>query len=194
MPQRTAFALLAVLIVFATPAFAEGPLFRANLTGDEEVPNPVDTETTGRADFLVNRDATQLDFTLTLRDGVGILGGPGGHIHCAPFGQNGPIVAFLSAGLAVGFDGDVRIRATLNDANINDVGCGATVAELVESMRAGLTYVNIHSNRNPAGEVRGQIFAPGRGDRDDDDDDDHGDGDDDRGDDDDDRHPTWGRR
>jgi CHRD domain-containing protein len=37
--------------------------------------------------------------------------------------------------------------------------------ELVRAMRAGFTYANVHSNRFPAGEIRGQI-KPGDDDND----------------------------
>ena len=47
--------------------------------------------------------------------------------------------------------------ATLTDDNIvNDVA-GSTIDEIVEEIRAGNTYVNVHTIANPAGEVRGQL-------------------------------------
>jgi hypothetical protein len=38
------------------------------------------------------------------------------------------------------------------------------LAELIDAIRAGKAYANVHSTRNPGGEIRGQINA----DRDDD--------------------------
>lgn len=38
------------------------------------------------------------------------------------------------------------------------IGCGwETLADVLEAMRSGDTYVNVHTVDNPPGEVRGQI-------------------------------------
>jgi hypothetical protein len=148
------------LVLYATSSAvaADGLKFEAILTGDEEVPTPVVTNTTGVAEFEVDEDFTYIEFELEIEDGIRILAGPGGHIHCAPAGQNGPLVAFLAAGLPVGFNGDVEIEATLDENNIINNACGGTIAELVESFLDGRAYVNIHSADYPAGEIRGQIY------------------------------------
>jgi hypothetical protein len=75
-------------------------------------------------------------------------------------------VAFLAAEVSGGFDGKVSIEATLTAANITNPACGATIADLVQSMRDGKTYLNAHSPAFPGGEIRGQI--EGEGDQDDD--------------------------
>jgi hypothetical protein len=36
-------------------------------------------------------------------------------------------------------------------------------AEFVSAMRAGKTYVNVHSTKFPAGEIRAQLVGPGVG-------------------------------
>lgn len=131
--------------------------FRAKLTGDEEVPDPVITDTTGEAEFEVNKKQTAIEFELEVKNAVDILGAAGAHIHCAPFGENGPVVVFLAGEVPGGFDGEVEIKATITEANIVNDACGATLLELIESMKEGNTYVNVHSIANPAGEVRGQI-------------------------------------
>lgn len=129
--------------------------FRAELSGAAEVP-PVETDTAGEAKFIVRGDSIEFDLEIVNADAI--LGAAGAHIHCAPAGENGPVVAFLAGQVAGGFDGTVEVKATLTEANIDPAaGCGATVAELVESMRDGDTYVNVHSPDHPGGEVRGQI-------------------------------------
>ena len=160
---RTTAPLLAAFILSMTLAGTPGLAddddeleFKADLTGAEEVP-PVDTDTTGEAEFEVNWAQTEIEFELEVEDGVDILAKPGAHIHCAPAGENGPIVAFLASDVPGGFDGEVEIKATLTDANIVNDACGTTIAALVQSMRDGNTYVNVHSAANPGGEIRGQI-------------------------------------
>jgi len=147
--------------------------FKAVLTGDEEVPVPVVTDTTGKAKFVVNRDLTEIRFKLEIKNAFDILGVAGAHIHCAPEGANGPVVAFLAGAIPPnGFAGKVKISAALTDGNILATMCGATIAELVDSMVNGLTYVNVHSSSNPGGEIRGQIRLISDDNDDDDDDDD----------------------
>ena len=128
--------------------------FKAELSGDAEVP-PVQTDTSGEAKFITHDDA--IDFELEIDDAVDILGAAGAHIHCAPVGENGPVVVFLAGVVPGGLDGTIELKATLTEANIVDTACGETIAELIESMRDGNTYVNVHSIANQAGEVRGQI-------------------------------------
>jgi hypothetical protein len=129
-------------------------VFKARLSGANEVP-PVETETTGKAKFVARGDS--IDFELEVEDADDVFGAAGAHIHCAPAGENGPVVAFLAGPVTGGFDGSVEVEATLTAANITDPACGADIAGLVESMRQGRTYVNVHSTPHPGGVVRGQI-------------------------------------
>lgn len=131
--------------------------FKADLTGSEEVPNPVTTDTTGEASFEV--DDNTIEFDLEVEDGNLVTRA---HIHCAPAGSNGPIVVALlehkDGGVStVRLSEDVEIEGTITDESISNDACGATIEELVQSMRDGDTYVNVHTVGNPAGEIRGQI-------------------------------------
>jgi hypothetical protein len=128
--------------------------FVAELSGDNEVP-PVETRATGVATF--NRVGGGIHFELKVEDGRNLFGAAGAHIHCAPAGENGPVVVFLAGAVPGGFDGDVEVKATFDEANIVDTSCGATLRELIQSMRDGNTYVNVHTTQNPGGEIRGQI-------------------------------------
>lgn len=151
-----ALAVVAVSGVLMGAGGGSGRNFHADLSGDQEVP-PIVTDTSGKANFHADRGETEIRFRLSVKNGDGVLGAAGAHIHCAPAGQNGPVVAFLAAAVPGGLDGKVDIRATLTDANIVNAACGATVAELLDSMQAGNTYVNVHSSDHPGGVVRGQI-------------------------------------
>jgi hypothetical protein len=166
--MRTAnviFLILLAGLTSPTAMYGDNLLLRARLTASEEVPNPPITSTTGTARFQINDALTKIEFRLRVEGkvGFGVLGVAGAHIHCAPAGQNGPVVAFLAGAVLGGLDGDVEIEATLKNGNIINPVCGATIADLVQSMLAGQTYVNVHSAANPAGEVRGQIRRGGFG-------------------------------
>ncbi len=151
-----AIVLAMVSVVLMAASGGSGRNFTAELAGDQEVP-PVVTETTGKANFHGNNAETAIRFRLSLKRADGALGAAGAHIHCAPAGANGPVVAFLAGAVPGGLDGKIDIRATLTDDNIINPACGATVAELLDSMEAGDTYVNVHSPAFPGGVVRGQI-------------------------------------
>jgi CHRD domain len=130
-------------------------LFKANLTGDQEVP-PVTTETTGKAFLSLNKAQTEIEIQLSVSDGVRITQS---HIHCAPAGVNGPIIIFLAGLHAAGLDIDGKwvSNATIKDTSIVNTACGSTVAAIAQQMRNGNTYVNVHSVAHGGGEVRGQI-------------------------------------
>ena len=156
MKQIASILAIAALIGYAMPAHADNGDFEAVLTGDEEVP-PVVTDTTGEAEFEVNFAETEIEFDLEIEDAVGILGAAGAHLHCAPAGSNGPVVVTLAGVVPGGIDGEVEIVGTLTVANIVSDSCGSTIAGLVQSMRDGDVYVNVHSLDFPAGEIRGQV-------------------------------------
>jgi len=153
--------LVAVTILVAvglsTLAFGQQSReFKAELSGAEEVP-PVTTATTGEVQFRVNSTATEIAFTLEVRDATNILGAAGAHLHCARRGVNGPIIAFLAGLVPGGFNGKVEIKAVLTGANIINTSCGTTIAAIVQAMEDGRVYANAHSPAHPTGEIRGQV-------------------------------------
>eukprot|EP00581_Thalassiosira_minuscula_P031043 CAMPEP_0183766570 /NCGR_PEP_ID=MMETSP0739-20130205/11650_1 /TAXON_ID=385413 /ORGANISM="Thalassiosira miniscula, Strain CCMP1093" /LENGTH=164 /DNA_ID=CAMNT_0026005369 /DNA_START=198 /DNA_END=693 /DNA_ORIENTATION=- len=128
------------------------PTFKATLSPEG------DSVASGLAKFWTNEDETELTFKLFVRDAEGLIGKAGAHLHCAPLGSNGGVVAFLASTLTGGLMGFLILKATLTDANVKAGGdCGDDVPALVNSIRDGNVYVNIHSNDNPSGDVRGQI-------------------------------------
>jgi hypothetical protein len=131
-------------------------LFKAWLDGDQEVP-AVATDSSGMALLRLNESETAIEFQLSVNDGSGITQS---HIHCASAGVNGPIVVFLAGLHAAGLnvDGKWISNARITDAGIVNTACGANLSELAESMRAGNTYVNVHSLDFPAGVIRGQVY------------------------------------
>ncbi len=158
----TTLTILFVACALAGAASASST-FQTKLSGDEEVP-PIATRTSGNAMIKVNKRQTEAKFRVTLRRGEAITQA---HVHCAPAGANGPVVAFLSGLVPGGFDVHGKFaQARLTDANIAAVGADCVpsagmpienIADLEEALDAGLIYVNVHSVANPGGEVRGQF-------------------------------------
>jgi CHRD domain-containing protein/lectin family protein len=141
--------------------------FTAQLDGGQEVP-PRTTEATGEATFQF-REETQLDFTLTVFNVQNLVAA---HIHCAPAGENGAVGVTLYGPVAPG-GGAVDTFSTEGTITAPDAGNGcewADVAAVVEAMRSGTAYVNVHTDDGddppdtgpgdfPGGEIRGQIEA-----------------------------------
>lgn len=131
---------------------------RTHLTGDEEVP-PNDGRGQGQAVFKVSGDGSSVSFRLMIANIENTLMA---HIHLAPAGSNGPIVVWLRPSgpppqLVPGrFDG-VYAEGTFTAANLVGPLAGRPLSDLVDAMRAGNTYVNVHTTQFPPGEIRGQI-------------------------------------
>lgn len=146
----------AASLAYAGPRSLSDADFTAELSGANEVP-PVDSDASGEAKFSLEGEDT-LAYELEFEDGTDMLAVAGAHIHCAPAGENGPVAVFLAGAIPGGVDGSAETKASLTSANIVNAACGATIGELVDSMLAGNTYVNVHSAANPGGEIRGQIM------------------------------------
>ena len=106
-----------------------------NLTGDEEVP-PVSTKGKGSGSFRVAEDGT-LSGSVKTENVPGTMA----HIHSGAKGQNGPVAIPLTK------EGDTY-----------SVPPGRKLsAEQMKAWKEGRLYVNVHTNQNKGGEVRGQI-------------------------------------
>ena len=163
--MRRAFIPLvvaAVALAVSVPAFGSHLKFEAELTGAQEV-GPVETDTTGKAEVEFSNDFSTAAFEVEVFDGDAVTQA---HFHCAPEGENGPVVAFLFGFIPGGFDVDGHLaKFTLTNDNIladatPSETCPAdinTLEDLAEAMQDGLVYANVHTVANPGGEIRGQM-------------------------------------
>jgi hypothetical protein len=135
---RTMFATLAfaAVVAFAGPASAEK--LKATLDGKTEVPANTSAGT-GTADIDYDAASKKLSWKVTYSG----LSGPATAAHF-----HGPAEAGKNSGVAVAIPNattsPVEGSATLTDAQAAD-------------LLAGKYYVNIHTQANPAGEIRGQV-------------------------------------
>jgi hypothetical protein len=164
------------------PLFAVGGNSAFNLgthmTGAEEVFTPVppstatpaDSKGQGEAIFRVSGDGTSVDFRLIASNIDNVIMS---HIHCGRPGQNGPIRMWLYPVIgptgAPGPNGTGPQNGVLATGTFNPTGviCPASAVgqdmPLLDAIRAGLTYVNVHTNEASMGSTRGQeIFPEGR--------------------------------
>lgn len=161
-------ATLSVLLILATASVALSAApqnFFAPLSGDEEVP-PRDTLARGVAKFQLSADGTELTYILIASNIDNVFAA---HIHVGAVGVNGPVVVPLFGGAAGSGPHDgVLATGTITSADLTGPLAGLTLADLIEEMEAGNTYVNVHTNDGvaptntgagdfPGGEIRGQI-------------------------------------
>jgi hypothetical protein len=172
------------------PLFAAGGNAAFNLgthlLGDEEVftgsPSPADSRAQGEAIFRVSEDGSSVDFRLIASNIDNVIMS---HIHCGRPGANGPIRMWLYPVIgpsgAAGPNGSGPHDGVLASGTFSPTGvvCPASAVgtdmPLLDAIRAGLTYVNVHTNDGvgatnsgpgdfPGGEIRGQIdHAEGHG-------------------------------
>src|SRR6187431_2726271 len=133
----------------------QSELFSAMLSGGEEVP-PVDTAATGVASFtLEGGESIKYDVNVTGMDKV-----TAAHIHSAPKGENGEVVVTLfKADSPTGEISGSLANGTITNSTLEGDMQGLAVIDLIKAMERGETYVNVHTEENPNGEIRGQISA-----------------------------------
>ena len=130
----------------------ELPTFRAELSGANEVP-PVDTEASGLATFTVR--GTIVDFEITVTNTEDAVAA---HIHSGSATVNGPVVVTLfTADPPVTIQGGVLAEGQFTATDV----VGMTLEALLDLLRTGGAYVNVHTTAHPGGEIRGQIEAQG---------------------------------
>ena len=149
--------------------------YDANLTGSMQVP-PITTNATGLAELELNDDGDEISYDIQVED---IEGATQAHIHQGSEGENGDVVVSLFNSTE---PTDVN-DGTLEDGDFTSedfVGPlqGQNMSALVELMDNAQAYVNVHTEANPDGEIRGTI-VPDVTDGEAGDDDDNGDDDDD---------------
>lgn len=142
----------------AAPAVTEELRFRTVLRGSNEVP-AVKTRALGvtKANLVENGELLQLRAAIVrLSRRVDITMA---HLHLGKAGENGPVIANLLADDDFSNRGR-RTRVLNTELNGNSlVGPlqGQPLDTLIAEIKAGNVYVNIHTDRNPSGELRGQL-------------------------------------
>ena len=130
--------------------------FRAHLSGGEEVPAN-DSKATGQAIFHLEDGMLSYKLIAANIENVRMA-----HIHLAPKGQNGGVVAWLYPEgpppvLIEGRFQGVLAEGTITEEDLTGSLTGASFDDFVQAIRDGNTYVNVHTNQYPGGEIRGQI-------------------------------------
>lgn len=154
--------LIALIVVF--PQITKQ--FRELLSGYEEVP-AISTSGRGIMNARISAFENEIPYDLQYSNLEGNI--TQAHIHLGQSGVNGAISVFLCTNLGNGPAGTQpcppspgSITGTIRPADVTNGAAAQGLAagqfdELVRAMRAGKTYVNIHTTMFPGGEVRSQI-------------------------------------
>jgi hypothetical protein len=131
----------------------------AKLDGFQQVPSLLSN---GKGTFTATISSNSISYTLTysgLSSTTTVA-----HIHFGQTGVNGGVVAFLCGGGGKPTcPTSGTVSGTITASNIigpADQGIAAgDFAGALRAIQSGNTYVNVHSTKFPAGEIRGQITS-----------------------------------
>ena len=139
----------------------QGTILRASLRGSNEVPA---VSSTGLAEFVgqVSSDETTVNWVLSYRnlEGATIVQA---HVHFGQKDVNGGVMVFFcgGGGKPACPAAPATIMGTWVAADVlGPAGQGIAAGEFAEAlaaMRNGLSYANIHTDKHPGGEIRGQV-------------------------------------
>jgi hypothetical protein len=128
-----------------TEATTEGPVatkWRAALTTAQEVPRPQGVKAGAGGTFAVtvteDGGKYSASFKLVYKNLTGKA--VAAHVHKGKPGKNGPVVVTLCGRCPNGKTGTASVSKAV-----------------VAAMKAGAAYVNVHTAKNPNGEIRGQV-------------------------------------
>jgi hypothetical protein len=132
--------------------------FTAQLAGANEVP-PADSRARGNAVFQVSADGSEVSYRLNVANIENVTQA---HIHIGVEGVTGPVVVWLypsspPAQLIPGRSSGPLATGVITQSSLVGQWAGQPLSTLIDAMRSGAVYVNVHTSQYPPGEVRGQI-------------------------------------
>ena len=149
--------LVSITYLSSTPVFAvpsgDQQKFTAQLSGDQEVP-PIQTNASGITWFKPKQDSIAFELNTTDLQGITMA-----HIHNGKQGENGPPVVplYTSDSPTILING-ILANGNITASMLEGPMAGKQLSDLAIAMSNGSTYVNVHTEQNPNGEIRGQIM------------------------------------
>ena len=134
-----ALALVAIGVASAAPHATHQ--LRATLNGGQEVPKQTFKVTGATGTFTATMtNQGKITWKLSYKGTSGAV--MAAHIHLAKAGVSGPVVVPLCG-----------------PCHSGQTGTGTATAAQVKAIESHGAYVNIHTAKNPAGEIRGQLTS-----------------------------------
>ena len=139
--------LLALVVSALGIAASSGKTYKvsAKLTPGADVPKPsgaANAKGSFLGKYVENSTGAKLTWTLSFSGTTGAA--MAAHIHMGKPGVSGPVIVPLCGPCTSGKSGSARISKAV-----------------IKALEAGKAYVNVHTAKNPAGEIRGQVKVSG---------------------------------
>jgi hypothetical protein len=130
--------------------------FRAHLSAAKGVMS----RATGDAHFQLSSDGMKLSYTLRVSN-ITDLTMAHIHVSAAP-GENGDVAVWLYPSMAPmkmkeGMFSGVLAEGTITATNLEGPLMNMSLSDLVDRIKQGRAYVNVHTKQNPDGEIAGAI-------------------------------------
>jgi hypothetical protein len=166
--RRVILSLTAFAACFAFGAQA-ADVFNASLSGAQNLPEPITTPASGKVELRASADGKKLAYKVTVEKITNVAAAD---LHLGPATQNGPLVAKLwpaaGGGSKKGEFSGVLAEGSIDASDLIGPMNGAPLADLLEQLRSGNVYINVHTNdgvdppnSGPGdyrlGEIRGQV-------------------------------------
>jgi CHRD domain len=152
-------ALLVAGATSAPRAQAGKQTLIAVLSGGSEAPTAVNTGAHGKAVITIDPAAGEVTWVIDVFNYP--TGLTASHIHVGSPGTAGPVVIDF-APTAIGVSGPFRIQGSTKAFIARPAQGIRSMEEAMLAIASGNSYVNVHSQANPGGEIRGQL-CPDKG-------------------------------
>lgn len=176
--QFSGMLVATMATLFATPLFAhdrgDRSVFTTNLSGYQETPSTINSAASGDFKLRIGKDGTSIQYELSYKDLPSAI--TQSHIHFGRPALTGGVVLFLCTTLTPPAGVPVppmcppspaTVTGTLTAADVvavagQSIDAGAVgFAQVVQAIRAGAAYANVHTTGHPGGEIRGALGDDG---------------------------------
>lgn len=129
--------------------------FTTSLKASNEVQEVI-SNAAGHASIKISNDEMSIHYKITAANIENVRAA---HFHIAPAGSNGGVVAFLYSNPVQpsGPQNGVLAEGVITEADLINSLLGQPLSDLIDAIRAGNVYVNVHTSLFPGGEIRGQL-------------------------------------
>ena len=156
--MRVLVCVLSLCAMSAIVMAGDAPDYRANLSATT-VPMTVNTQAHGEVRFWTSENRQSVRYRLSVAKMENITMA---HLQLGKADTTGPIVVWLyperpPPQVVRGMFTGVLAEGSIEAGELLGPLQGRLLGDLIAEMKAGNTYVNVHSNRYPEGEIRGQV-------------------------------------